>query len=55
MASIAQAGVVKSSNALNGVTVSADGFMSVHSLSISKLVQEETETLILSCGTSQDN
>lgn len=55
LASIAQAGVVKSSNALNGVTVSADGFMSVHSLSISKLVQEETETLILSCGTSQDN
>lgn len=43
-------GVVKGSDAKNGVAISDDGSMSVNSLNISKLVQEEDETLILNCG-----
>ena len=54
VATAAKAGVVKGADALNGVTVAADGSMSVHSLSISKLVQEETEMLILSGGSSKE-
>ena len=54
VATAAKAGVVKGADALNGVTVAADGSMSVHSLSVSKLVQEETEMLILSGGSSKE-
>lgn len=44
------AGVVKSSAAENGVTVAADGTMSVNSLSVDKLVQSEDQVLVLDGG-----
>jgi hypothetical protein len=43
-------GVVKSSSAENGVTVNADGTMTVNAISASKLVQDEDEVLVLDGG-----
>jgi len=43
-------GVVKSSDAENGVTVNADGTMTVNAISASKLVQAEGEVLVLNGG-----
>lgn len=50
LAAAETAGVVKGSDAKNGVAIANDGSMSVNSLNISKLVQEDDETLILNCG-----
>lgn len=43
-------GVVKSSDADNGVSVKEDGTLEVNSLSFSKIVQEEGDTIILDGG-----
>lgn len=43
-------GLVKGSDATNGVTVSSDGTMAVGSVSVAKLVNDESETLVLNCG-----
>lgn len=43
-------GVVKSSDAQDGVSVAEDGTMTVNSISVSKLVQAEDEVLILNGG-----
>lgn len=45
-----QIGVVKGTNAENGVTVAHDGTMSVNSVNISKLVQDEGDILVLDGG-----
>lgn len=45
-----QIGVVKGTNAENGVTVAHDGTMSVNSVNISKLVQDEDDILVLDGG-----
>lgn len=45
-------GVVKSSTAENGVTVNADGTMTVNAISVSKLAQAENEVLVLNGGTA---
>lgn len=45
-------GVVLSSTGVNTVAVKDDGTMEVNSLSVTKLQQEEGDTLILNCGTS---
>lgn len=54
IASIDQAGVVKSANSVNKIQVSADGTMEVHSLGISKLMQEEDISIILDGGDSSE-
>ena len=45
-------GVVKSSTAENGVAVGTDGTMSVNSVNVTKLTQDDVDTLILDGGTS---
>lgn len=52
VATAAALGVVKSSAAENGVTVNADGTMTVNTISASKLVQEENEVLVLDGGSA---
>ena len=52
LANYIQAGVVKSANSVNKIQVGDDGTMEVHSLGISKLVQEEELTLVLDSGDS---
>lgn len=51
-ATAAQAGIVKSTNADNGVAVAADGTMSVNRVSTSKLFVPEGEELILNGGSA---
>ena len=53
MASTAAFGVVKSSEAGNGVAVAADGTMSVNKVGVSKLFVEEGNVLILDGGNSE--
>lgn len=43
-------GVVKSSDATNQITVNDDGTMTINAISFSKIVQEESEELILNGG-----
>lgn len=50
LATIAQFGLVKGSNAENEVAIKEDGIMSVNALNIQKLSQTEGETLVLDCG-----
>lgn len=50
VATLEALGGVKSSEAENGVTVAADGTMSVNSVNVNKLVQTEGEELILNGG-----
>lgn len=52
IASIDKAGVVKSANSINKIQVGADGTMEVHSLGISKLMQEEDISIVLDGGDS---
>ena len=52
LATHALAGVVKSSIIENGVVVSEDGTMTVHSLNVNKLTQTEGDTLILDGGSA---
>lgn len=52
LANYVQAGVVKSADSVNKIQVQEDGTMEVHSLGMSKLVQEEDLTLILDSGDS---
>ena len=49
-----QAGVVKGANSVNKIQVEEDGTMEVHSLGISKLVQEENITIIFDSGDSTE-
>lgn len=44
------AGSVKSSNAQNGVTVNSDGTMTINNLSIAKIENDDTLTVILNGG-----
>lgn len=50
LANYIQAGVVKSSDSVNKIQVEKDGTMTVHSLGISKLVQEDDITIVLDSG-----
>lgn len=50
LATVAKAGIVKSSTAENGVAVTEDGAMSIVSVNINKLTQPMGEVLILDCG-----
>lgn len=50
LATTAQFGLVKGSNAENEVAIKEDGIMSVNALNIQKLSQTEGETLVLDCG-----
>ena len=50
IATAAALGVVKGSTADNSVTVASDGSMSVNSLNVNKLIQDEGELLILDGG-----
>lgn len=52
VASVHAPGVVKGADAENGVSVAEDGKMSVHSLNVSKLVQNEGDTIVLDGGSS---
>ena len=54
LANIVQAGVVKGANSVNKIQVEEDGTMEVHSLGISKLVQEEDITIIFDSGDSTE-
>ena len=45
-------GIVKSSTDENKVSVSSEGIMSVNSLNINKLVQDDGDEIVLSCGSS---
>lgn len=47
-------GVVKGTEAENGIAVADDGTMSVNAVNVNKVVQTEGETLILDGGTSAD-
>lgn len=47
------AGVVKSTNGENGVTVAADGSMTVNSISISKIIQDHSDPMVFSGGSSE--
>ena len=47
------AGVVKGTDAQNGVTIAEDGTMSVNSVSVDRLVQAEDEVLILNGGAAK--
>lgn len=53
MATGDNAGVVKGTDAQNGVAIAEDGTMSVNSVSVDKLVQSEDEVLILNGGAAQ--
>ena len=50
LATTAQFGLVKGSDAENEVAIKEDGIMSVNALNIQKLSQTEGETLVLDCG-----
>ena len=50
IATAAALGVVKGSTADNSVAVASDGSMSVNSLNVNKLIQDEGELLILDGG-----
>lgn len=52
LANYIQAGVVKSSDSVNKIQVDEDGTMEVHSVGISKLVQEDDVTLVFDSGDS---
>ena len=52
MATAAALGVVKGTDAENGVAVSEDGTMSVNSLNVNKLVQTDGDTIVLDGGSS---
>ena len=52
LANYIQAGLVKSADSVNKIQVQEDGTMEVHSLGVSKLVQEEDLTLVLDSGDS---
>lgn len=52
LAMLEVAGVVKSSNDDNYINVDENGYMSVNSLHVNKIVQDEGEEIILSCGNS---
>ena len=53
VADVSNFGVVKSSEADNGVAVAADGTMSINKVGVSKLFVENDTTLILDGGTSE--
>lgn len=50
LATLLNAGVVKSASAENTIAVLVDGTMEVNSLNVNKLTQNADEDLILSCG-----
>lgn len=54
LATALSVGLVKSSERVNEISVLEDGIMSVNSIGVSKLVQEEGETLLMCCGDSSD-
>lgn len=47
-------GVVKGTDAENGVAVSGDGTMSVNSVNITKLVQGDGDEIIFNCGSAAE-
>lgn len=51
-ASMVQAGVVKGANSVNKIQVNDDGTMEVHSLGISKIIQDKEITVVLDGGNS---
>lgn len=53
IATAAALGVVKSSNAENGIKVSEDGTMSVNSVNINNLVQTDGDVIVLDGGNSE--
>lgn len=50
IATASNTGSVKSSNAQNGVTVNSDGTMTINNLSIAKIENDDTLTVILNGG-----
>lgn len=50
IATASNTGIVKSSNAQNGVTVNSDGTMTINNLSIAKIENDDTLTVILNGG-----
>lgn len=52
LATAAEAGLVKSSNAVNKIAIGTDGTMEVNSLNVNKLVQDEGDVIVLNGGNS---
>ena len=52
IATVDLAGIVKSTTAENGISVAADGVMSINSVNVNKIVQTEGDTLVLNGGSS---
>lgn len=54
MATVAALGVVKGTDAENGIAVADDGTMSVNSVNVNKLVQTEGDSIVLDGGNSAE-
>lgn len=54
MATAAALGVVKGTDAENGIAVADDGTMSVNSVNVNKLVQTEGDSIVLDGGNSAE-
>jgi len=54
IATAVRLGVVKSSDDENGISIGADGTMSVNDINFDRIVQSDGEEVVFFCGTSNN-